>query len=352
MPRFRQYKNLALKEKNAKGTDLLKHRSDGASYQSSSVKNRSLRSLFSVEDYVSHEDIFGPDPFHFRAITNNPFKLTDKHTLTEIIKQLCLTNIDDASSIFRPEHDTSPLDTVHFIWLGSALDDDSMKMHINSWQKHNPKKRVIVWTDQITVSNLEQDLDEAPKYAMHYWAQQHEIILLSIQDVVYGNISEDLERLIKAALLKPNYAMASDVLRIWLLIRFGGIYSDIDIKCVAAIEPRKMPKGLLLNKGGRRWGDIYTTNLNNDLIFALPGNQILKGFLDQIIKNSRSSIEDLFHHNGWTYDDKKKPQRYNRFSYLHTYHGNQEFIYRQRTQLGAGPTAFHQYMKRVRKRFV
>ena len=65
------------------------------------------------------------------------------------------------------------------------------------------------------------------------WARQNNIRLINVDEVFHADAPMVLNGPFRSALAKqdgPGYAEASDILRVEILLRFGGIYSDGDNK--------------------------------------------------------------------------------------------------------------------------
>lgn len=85
---------------------------------------------------------------------------------------------------------------IHLIWLGSSIPEKTNSA-FNSWEKHHPGWEIKIWTDK--------ELVDFP------WSTEH-----VRQAFVEGD----------------TWAEKADVLRLELLYKFGGIYSDADVVCL------------------------------------------------------------------------------------------------------------------------
>ena len=86
---------------------------------------------------------------------------------------------------------------IHQIWLGSPV-PERYKEWMNSWRIHNPEWLYILWTDE-TVAYLK----------------------------LYNQELYNKAR---------NYGQKSDILRYELLYKFGGLYVDIDFRCLKPFD--------------------------------------------------------------------------------------------------------------------
>lgn len=85
---------------------------------------------------------------------------------------------------------------IHFIWLGSPLPVWA-KENIDSFKKHNPTWTFILWTD---------DKELLPEYR-EQWNR-----------------------------CKPNSSQQGDLLRLSILQKYSGWYSDVDCRCFAPLD--------------------------------------------------------------------------------------------------------------------
>ena len=99
----------------------------------------------------------------------------------------------------------------HFVWISSNLDrttesdiDDKILKNVNSCLKLHPDWKITIWTDD--------------------------------------KIRKEFTDLIALLIKVKTPAVISDILRIHILMRYGGIYLDTDMMCLQNLEP------LLLNQ--------------------------------------------------------------------------------------------------------
>lgn len=125
---------------------------------------------------------------------------------------------------------------MHRIWLGPEPPPDEFASYGESWSRLNPGWDVRLWTEE--------------------------------------TIPEDLRRPEARERLRVP-AERSDILRLELLWRHGGVYVDTDMECVRPIEP-------LI--GGLDFFCAYLKpgQANNAFVGATPGHPILDRALDEI----------------------------------------------------------------------
>ncbi len=217
------------------------------------------------------EDRFGPDPFGFRDPPPTPPQLrgvqlhtTSTDLLGSYFRVLDLTGdsvvqlqpepIWDFKTktsepgwwwpIPRPEG-ADPLPAlparlqmpayIHSIWLGSTVTDgravtDEVRRNLEklSGLAQKERLRVVLWTD-VPRGKFAEPTGEAA--AMRDWAHQHNIVLLSPDEVFHQGEPMRLAaeyKLETAKAIPAGYGAASDILRLEILYRFGGIYTDGD----------------------------------------------------------------------------------------------------------------------------
>lgn len=80
---------------------------------------------------------------------------------------------------------------VHYVWLGHGEKSDKIKTCIESWHKYLPDYEIIEWNED----NF---------------------------DINYNDFTKQSYEL-------KQYAFTSDVVRLWALYNYGGIYLDTDV---------------------------------------------------------------------------------------------------------------------------
>ena len=139
----------------------------------------------------------------------------------------------------------------HQIWLGSPLPDE-YKRWVYSWKRFNPGWEHILWDDD-KVNQLEMINQK------HY-------------DIA------------------TNYGLKSDIVRLEILNKFGGIYIDTDFECLKAIDD-----GLLTYDFFACTVFNYYPEIANGLIGASPQSRVLKKYIERISKNAISdfAVEEI-----------------------------------------------------------
>jgi len=121
---------------------------------------------------------------------------------------------------------------IHHIWLGSPL-PEKYKIMRETWKNHHPDWELILWTDE--------DIEK---------------LGLTNQDL-YDESS--------------NYGVKSDIVRIEILYRFGGLYVDTDFECVKPFDVFHHCCDFYAGAAS-----AVSVNIYNGLIGSKPGHPILK----------------------------------------------------------------------------
>lgn len=128
---------------------------------------------------------------------------------------------------------------IHQIWLGSPVPEKFYKA-MQSWKSHHPDWTYKLWTDK-----------DIPSFRME---------------------NRDL---FKAA---PNYGMKSDLLRMEILKRYGGLYIDVDQFCIK-------PHDIFHHICSFYVGNMNEKGLiNNNVIGASKNNLFLKDWVKTVRK--------------------------------------------------------------------
>ncbi len=88
---------------------------------------------------------------------------------------------------------------IHYVWLGGEEQSDTIKQCIESWKKHLPDFKVMLWNEDT------YNINEAPSF-------------------------------VKTAYNAGKWAFASDYVRLWALYRYGGLYLDTDTEVLKPLD--------------------------------------------------------------------------------------------------------------------
>jgi hypothetical protein len=129
--------------------------------------------------------------------------------------------------------------TIHVIWLGPS---EKPAECVDSWGQFHPDWEVRVWTN----ADIEQ----------HAWHNR---------DVLQHAISQE------------QYGMASDVLRLEILWKYGGLYVDCDYMCVARVDDLHASLDFYCGASCTRQVEI-----NNGLLACRPQHPLISAMMNDI----------------------------------------------------------------------
>jgi glycosyltransferase TcdB-like subunit of Tc toxin len=216
----------------------------------------------------------------------------------------------------------------HFIWVGGDVPDQHVD-NIAAWKRLHPQHRAILWYDSFNMlantirkkarkANAgRQPLRDVKESRLLGTHDKGRYVALADKAEAAGKVEKDVDYYVARAGAKhqslmqkllarhldgadiratgdikkfsnmsvydiemanetPNLGAASDVLRLEILIRHGGIYMDVDLGCKQALpDPIRVRDDLAL------FG-VYNTRPCNALIAAYPGSDLLKTCRDSI----------------------------------------------------------------------
>ncbi len=125
---------------------------------------------------------------------------------------------------------------LHHVWVGPDPMPQEYVGYRESWRRHHPGWEMRLWTEE----NLPTDLNRKEAY----------------------------ERLRKPA-------ERADIIRLEVLLRFGGLYADTDFECLRSIEP--LLEGIEFCAAAIKQGRV-----SNALIGARPGHPILERAISEL----------------------------------------------------------------------
>ena len=119
---------------------------------------------------------------------------------------------------------------LHQIWVGPNPLPEEFQDYRESWRRHHPNWEMRLWTDE----NLPTDL---------------------VREEAYERLRKPAER--------------ADIIRLEVLLRFGGLYVDMDMECLRSIEP-------LLDGVEFCTAAVKPGRISNTVIGATPGHALLE----------------------------------------------------------------------------
>jgi mannosyltransferase OCH1-like enzyme len=176
----------------------------------------------------------------------------------------------------------------HRIWLGPSPLPDEFRHYGETWRRHNPGWEERLWSEETLPSGL----------------HRHE---------VYELLRQPAER--------------SDILRLELLDRHGGVYVDTDFECVRPLEP-------LIDGLDFFCAYLKPGRVNNAIIGAVPGHPIIRHALRELRPRTFYGMVDK---------DGTGPLFFNRIIEKHPYAAvfERSLFYPQTAAERAGAVAIH-----------
>jgi len=169
--------------------------------------------------------------------------------------------------------------TVHFIWLGSDVPMKYLE-NIANWEAKNPTYSIYLWVDtllfpapyrHVGLSNTRRYL-ACSKVAIRDLATADDL-----RSTVYLKETAQQPRS-QTQIQAPtrgdaNWGAASDVLRVAILLKHGGLYVDTDIQCTGPLDIRiassESPILVRLEEG---------ESISNNIIAGPPGSPYLQRY--------------------------------------------------------------------------
>jgi mannosyltransferase OCH1-like enzyme len=185
---------------------------------------------------------------------------------------------------------------IHFIWVGGPLKAQHFENILN-WGKRNRGYQIKVWMDSGLFPTDEDGLpqvgffDKSPRRKYQFWKKrtsfgEKNIVVEDLAQNGFLNQMKNRTFFIDESLGNGrNFGAASDILRVELLLKFGGIYMDVDTYPGKKMLPQNLeaPHGVLF---------AYYYNSEsalgawcNAVIASEPNNALLKAFSHQIAEN-------------------------------------------------------------------
>ncbi|MER6913317.1 hypothetical protein ABT354_16740 [Streptomyces sp. NPDC000594] len=194
---------------------------------------------------------------------------------------------------------------IHSIWLGGPLGDTgamkNFRLNMGKMaQQYQGSAMAALWTD-VPRSIVDQALepespDDSPEViaarSMVTWAQESNVMLLNVDEIFNSETPMKLHPFFKAEMNKQiglGYAAASDILRLEIVRRFGGIYTDGDnlITDLAQVVPAlQTPESYAFHTTAHTAGNSF---------MAMPqGHPVADKYLDLIAGQYQLNQKELF----------------------------------------------------------
>ena len=256
------------------------------------------------------DEIYGLDPYGVRALRPTPGLLAeigptsvDAAKAASFLKKL---NLTERAPLPHAPLDLTTLDPgpvsedgvpklVHSIWFGGPLHRDGgsreqFMANIAAAADAFPDHSFVVWTDVSRHDFATAEL-HGTEADMLSWADEHGIVLANIDEVFNAEAPMSvLHSAFHTELARGNkndWASASDLARIEILYRFGGLYNDGDNPINVSAELnllRPADPALFAQKGlAVGWqGARDSGKPSNSLLLARPGSSLLHSYLELV----------------------------------------------------------------------
>lgn len=127
---------------------------------------------------------------------------------------------------------------IHYVWLGNNPLPDKMQQCIASWKHHMPDYEIMVWDDE--------------------------------------RIKEIDSMFMREALAERKWAFASDVVRLYAIAKYGGIYLDTDVMVYKSFDPLLKNSAFIGREGSLHLEGMDTVNYLTTCCFgAEKGNEFI-----------------------------------------------------------------------------
>lgn len=141
---------------------------------------------------------------------------------------------------------------IHYCWFGNGPKGKKELKCIESWKKYCPGYEIIEWTE--------------------------------------SNVDLNMMPFVKEAYDSGKYAFVSDVVRLWALVNYGGIYFDTDVEVIKSFDDLLTYSGIIgfENKNYLNTGQCVGAEKNNPVI-----REMFEYYKDCNFKNSDGTLNLL-----------------------------------------------------------
>jgi mannosyltransferase OCH1-like enzyme len=152
---------------------------------------------------------------------------------------------------------------IHFIWLGPKSFPENSVRNVLSWQKLHPNWEIFFWTDSedrpIPVPGMKKRL---------------------VRDFDFGPFTPLIAK-------SDNWGEKSDLMRIIILLKEGGLYADHDITCIRSWDNFAASYDFVTALQKFRMLAALNTKVTPEisLILSRPNHPILKKMMKKILVN-------------------------------------------------------------------
>ncbi len=108
----------------------------------------------------------------------------------------------------------------------------------------------------------------------------------SASEFIRSEFGDDAAQCFQAAVLP---AMRADLLRIAALLVVGGVYADVDMRCIQPVDELLAGRGTLYHGTGTKTGDV---KIKNGFIVTEPGSSLFRAAWEAALRNIRTRPEE------------------------------------------------------------
>lgn len=189
---------------------------------------------------------------------------------------------------------------IHYCWISGDPYPEQIRNCVQSWKKYLPDYEFILW-DANRVKKEFQSFRVSDKTDENY-------------NKLYEGVT-DGNLWLKQTITLKKYAFAADFIRIYSLLKYGGVYLDADVELVNSLDPFLSHDFFI--------GVEYNNDLEPAVFGAVPGHPWLKDLLKYY--NGRSFIKE-----DGLLDIRTLPNIFNETAYLrYGFRSNGEMQYIQ-----------------------
>ena len=178
-------------------------------------------------------------------------------SIEEIPRQLGYHELPFTYEPYEPSN--APVTKViHFIWIGNPISDKYVNTIVNS-KRINPTYNIILWVDNTSIT----------KQAAHFLLE-NEIEIKNIYQELALQEHEIKHKILSFIKVNGNYGFKADILRLYIVYMYGGIYSDIDSIWVKPLDDNFLSDFVTYRI------DKQCSNLTNSFFGFSPKSSIIK----------------------------------------------------------------------------
>jgi mannosyltransferase OCH1-like enzyme len=188
--------------------------------------------------------------------------------------------------------------SIHFIWVGSFIPMSQKQPYfqrLQNWVTLNRGWKVHLWYNSKTLDNM-------ARYKMARLKKDYSNISYMDSNAATDMLVGLNDMFINELFVKhPNYGAASDILRVAILIKHGGLYLDTDVDPGNPLGTLVAPHGFLVNRPAGAVGAY-----SNDVLYAgTTGHDFFVKYRERMIRNYAVVSKKSWARDRWTNKQSK-----------------------------------------------